>query len=61
MSAFSFLTGCDMRATDRKIRELVVEEVAIAFNVNRLQAALCILVSAALTSGLLVAAIKHLF
>jgi hypothetical protein len=50
-----------MRATDQKIRHLVVEEVAIAFNVNRLQAVACMLASAAVTSGLLWVAIQRLF
>jgi hypothetical protein len=57
----SLFIGCDMRATDRKIRQLVVEEVAIAFNKNRMIAALCMLASAAISSGLLVAAFKRLF
>ncbi len=56
-----FSIGCDMRATDRKIRQLVVEEVAIAFNVNHLQAAMCLLVSAAISCGFLIVAVKHLF
>jgi hypothetical protein len=50
-----------MRTTDRKIRQLVVEEVAIAFNANKLIAATCMLASAAVSSGLLIAAVKHLF
>lgn len=53
--------GCDMRPTDRKIRQLVVEEVVIAFNANRLLAALCMLASAVVSSGLLVTAVRHLF
>jgi len=50
-----------MRATDRKIRQLVVEEVTIAFNANRLLAVLCMLALAAASSGPVIAAVKRLF
>jgi hypothetical protein len=49
-----------MRTTDRKISQLLVEEVSIAFNFNRLQAVLCMMASAAVTSGLLYTGVRHL-
>jgi hypothetical protein len=47
-----------MQNTYKTVGELVVEEVEIAFNCSKLQAFICIAVSAFVSSGLLVWAVK---